>query len=194
MKHMDGGMAQPFLKYPGWALRRSKNRVMLYGLTWDYDARPALEKIQVPCSGFSAARIGRPPTRRPCAIGRAQEEGQAVRRRCPPPARTTVGVVFRVEKGQRIITGFPSRFARTQANGWPPVAGGGSRDSRSDSVLETEQSPVRHEPDERDKRQRYAREVDPAGSGAIHAQPARDGMDGDHRGEDRDDDARPTGA
>lgn len=128
MKHLDGGMAGTFVKYPGWVLRGfAKKRVMLHGLSWDYDPRPTLEKVQVPMLWLICAEDQEAPPRE--TLARLD-----VLTRAGKPFDVVVldgadhgGVIFRVEKGQRVVTGFHPDFMRTEAEWVARVAGVGAR-------------------------------------------------------------------
>lgn len=127
MKHLDEGMAGTFIKWPGWVLRHfAKKRVMLYGLTWDYDPRPTLEKIQVPMLWLLGAEDRQAPNQetlaRLDAFKRAGKPFEVI----VLPGTDHGGVVFRVENGQRIVTGIHPDCMRTEAQWVARVAGTGA--------------------------------------------------------------------
>ncbi|MEW6366498.1 MAG: alpha/beta fold hydrolase [Acidobacteriota bacterium] len=117
MKHMDGGITEAFIKWPGWCLRIfARNRILLYGLSWDYDPRPVLEKVQVPMLWLLGGEDREAPNRETLA------RLDVLKKKGKPldvvvfPATDHGGVVFREDKGERIITGFHPDYMRTEVD------------------------------------------------------------------------------
>jgi uncharacterized protein len=127
MKHLEGGVAGDFVKYPGWALRLLARRKMPPELSWDYDPRPTLEKVEVPMLWLIGGEDQEAPPQQ------TRERLDAFRMAGKPFDVVVLagadhgGVVFRMENGHRVVTGFHPDYLRTEAEWVARVAGVGSR-------------------------------------------------------------------
>ncbi len=124
MKHLDDGMAGAFVQWPGWCLRTiGRKQVMLHGLTWDYDPRPTLQQVDVPMLWLLGSEDREAPNRETIArLGAFKKRGKPFDVVVLPGADHG-GVVFRVNDGRRVITGFHPDYMRTQAE-WVARAAG----------------------------------------------------------------------
>lgn len=123
MKHMDGGMTGPFLKWPAWCLRLLAKRQMPPEVPWDYDPRHTLEKLNVPMLWLVGAEDREaPPEETLARLDAFKRQGKPFEVALFPGADHGI-VLFRVEKGQRVITGYHPDYARTKSEWVARMAG-----------------------------------------------------------------------
>lgn len=116
MKRLDETTAGAFLRYPHWVARMFGMRYSLPGLSWNYDSRATLRRVQVPVVWILGGKdVSAPNERTQIEIRKLIGEGRPHELILFPDADHNI-LRFELRDGKRTVVGYEPEYFRTEVS------------------------------------------------------------------------------